>query len=100
MTYNGDIFVRYQSFENQEELMDLICRKVPSKIDIGAIFSGKPKLHRQVDNFEAVEKELVIDIDMTDYDEVRTCCKDAAICQKCWKFMIVACKVIDASLRG
>lgn len=80
--------------------MNLISKKIPSKLDIGAVFNGKPKLHSRIDHFEALEKEVVIDIDMTDYDEVRTCCQDAAICPKCWKFMVVACKIIDAALRG
>jgi DNA primase small subunit len=37
---------------------------------------------------------------MTDYDDVRYCCKGADVCLDCWPLMTIAIKVIDASLRG
>ena len=44
-------------------------------------------------SFQPVERELVFDIDLTDYDDVRTCGKEGHICNKCWPLMAVAVQV-------
>ena len=46
------------------------------------------------------ERELIFDIDMTDYDEVRLCCSSANICKKCWPLMALAIKIIHRVLTG
>jgi DNA primase small subunit len=97
-----EIYIRYQSFANQKELTDAILRRRPVKIDLGAIFSHPPKDHKSVPKaaFGPVQRELVFDIDLTDYDSVRACgCAGAAICHKCWDFMKMAVSVLDEGLR-
>jgi DNA primase small subunit len=44
-------------------------------------------------DFKPVQRELVIDIDMSDYDELRTCGSGGHICGRCWPFMAVAIEV-------
>eukprot|EP01083_Nonionella_stella_P222500 793913_1 len=51
------------------------------------------------DKFIPEQKELVFDIDISDYDDVRTCCSEAGICTKCWPLMCCAIEVIEAALR-
>lgn len=101
-TLPGDIYCRHKSFDNFAELRQALVEGRPEKIDIGAVWTVAPKNKTKLSNsvpYETVEKEFVIDIDMTDYDNVRTCCQGATVCEKCWKFLVVACKSIDRALR-
>lgn len=100
-TLKDDVYVRYQSFDSQQALEEGIKKTMPYKIDIGAIFSVKPSMKNRVQqsNFRPMRKELVFDIDMTDYDDIRTCCQEANICNSCWTFMKIAIRIIDRALR-
>ncbi|KAJ1663998.1 p48 polypeptide of DNA primase [Coemansia sp. RSA 2424] len=100
-TIKDGIYLRYQSFKDSDEFQRELLRLSPSKIDIGAIFTAPPKHAKSLQPgvFKPVSKELVFDIDMTDYDEIRTCCQGGEICAKCWRFMTVAMHVLDRALR-
>ena len=45
-----------------------------------------------------MERELVFDVDLTDYDDVRTCGSGGHICARCWPLMAAAVSVVDAAL--
>jgi len=95
-----EIYIRYQSFQGKNELAAAITKRRPVKIDIGAIFSHPPCDKNTVSNFTPEARELVFDIDLTDYDGVRKCgCSGANICGVCWEFMTMAVKVMDEGLR-
>ena len=100
-----EIYIRYQSFKNQADLTAAVLKRNPRKIDIGAVFSHPPKDHHAIQGstqrkFAPAQRELVFDIDLTDYDCVRKCgCSAANICHKCWKMMGMAIQVMDQGLK-
>ncbi|XP_071705019.1 uncharacterized protein [Rutidosis leptorrhynchoides] len=102
-TLDDDVYVRYLSFKNASVLKEGIKKECPFKIDIGAVYSVEPSkkhTYTQGDNiFTPVERELVFDIDISDYDDARHCCSGADVCLDCWPLMTIAIKVIDCSLR-
>ncbi|KAJ3129296.1 primase, DNA, polypeptide 1 (49kDa), partial [Irineochytrium annulatum] len=98
-TLANDAYLRFLSFSDDKEFTEDLKKFCPAKIDIGAVYNGKPKEKKGTKNFTPVTRELVFDIDMTDYDPIRTCCKEANICTKCWEFMTISIKVIDRALR-
>mmetsp|Transcript_33697 Transcript_33697/g.77765 ORF Transcript_33697/g.77765 Transcript_33697/m.77765 type:complete len:408 (+) Transcript_33697:620-1843(+) len=96
-----EIYLRYQSFGSALELRDAVVKRRPIKIDIGGAYNHPPKDRKAYTAaaFRPTERELVFDIDLTDYDDVRTCCSEANICHKCWILMACAIEVIDACLK-
>ncbi|BGP32032.1 p48 polypeptide of DNA primase [Rhodotorula toruloides] len=100
-TLQNEAYLRYQSFHSHEELRKEVLRLNPSRFEIGPMYSGRPKDRKALmkSAFRPLTRELVFDIDMTDYDSIRTCCKDKKMCKRCWKFITVAVKVLDDLLR-
>ncbi|KAJ6705842.1 DNA PRIMASE SMALL SUBUNIT [Salix purpurea] len=103
-TLENDIYVRYQSFNNVVQFENSIKEKCPFKIDIGPVYSVDPAKKNAYaqsgDNvFTPVERELIFDIDISDYDDARYCCSGADVCLECWPLMTIAIKVIDTALR-
>ena len=97
----GDIYQRYQSYGSEKEFKQAVEKSNPLRFEIGAIYNVFPKDRKVLPKLalKPVAKELNFDIDLTDYDPIRTCCQDKAICKKCWKFIKVASNIIDTALR-
>uniref|UniRef100_A0A1I8B1P1 DNA primase n=1 Tax=Meloidogyne hapla TaxID=6305 RepID=A0A1I8B1P1_MELHA len=95
-----DFHIRFLSFRTQEEFKEKLMRTNPTKIDIGAVYNRPPSDRKKVGDFYPVERELVFDIDLTDYDSIRNCCKEATICNKCWRWIIIAVKVLNLLLKS
>lgn len=74
----------------------------PYKIDRGAVYSHRPNRHNTgtLEAFQAQEKELVFDTDMTGSDDVRRCGSSADICSKCWTLMMMAIQHNQPSTEG
>ncbi|ESK91033.1 dna primase small subunit [Moniliophthora roreri MCA 2997] len=100
-TLPGDVYLRYNSFSNSDDLKKQVCVYVPTRFEIGPVYSARPKDKKTVrpGAFKPMQRELVFDIDMTDYDPVRTCCSDTGICKRCWGFIAAAVRILDTAIR-
>lgn len=100
-TLFNDAYLRYQSFPTAEALKKEVVRLVPSRFEIGPVYSANPRDRKSLrqNAFRPLEKELVFDIDLTDYDVIRACCTGTDICHKCWQYITFAIRTIDVALR-
>lgn len=46
-----------------------------------------------------MQKEMVFDIDMNDYDDVRTCCQGANVCERCFVYLKMAMRIIQDTVQ-
>jgi len=99
-----EVYSRWLSFEDEVQLREAIERKAPLRIDVGAFYGTEPRLRPTQAEMFPIRREFVIDIDISDYDDVRDCTCGSHIsavklCKMCWPFIAVAVEVIDYSLR-
>lgn len=94
---DSDVYIRWQSFANAPEFKKKVMMLAPTRFEIGAVHTRPPIEHKRVpkDRMKPVAKELVFDIDMSDYDDYRTCCSGKQVCPKCWQFITVAIEVLS-----
>lgn len=102
--YKSGAYHRFNSFSNEKEFKNTVLKAQPVRFEVGAVYPIEPKLKKSVpggDNMmkKPQMKEFVLDIDLTDYDDVRTCCSGTKICPKCWKFITLAIRIVDEALR-
>ena len=102
--------------QDAASLRRAILARIPAKIDIGPVYTVDPARRAAYasgsattaaaagaagaapSGFAPVERELVFDVDLTDYDDVRTCGSGGHICARCWPLMAAAVAVVDAAL--
>jgi DNA primase small subunit len=99
---DNEYVIRHLCYANPENWKKEVLAKVPIRIDIGAVFDQEPRKNKDSISREkslALDREYVIDIDMSDYDRIRSCCSGKKLCQRCWKFMYVAYKVLKKALK-
>ena len=95
----GSVFQGRNAVQNAAELLNALKEKVPSKIDIGPIYTQDPqrraayKGDTSATGFQPVERELVFDIDLTDYDDVRNSSSGTGMSPQCWSLMHIAIQV-------
>ncbi|NIQ04526.1 MAG: DNA primase small subunit [Candidatus Korarchaeota archaeon] len=93
-------FVRNLSFRQPAELRSYLINKAPWAAYVGAAYEQRPTKKTPVTSLPLKKKELVFDIDLTDWNDLRTCGKEKDhYCKECWPFVRKAAKFIDETLQ-
>jgi len=97
-----DIFMRNISFRSPSAIKEFLSTRVPVQANIGAVYDNPPSKETPILQLDWKYRELVFDIDLNEYDAVRTCgCIGAnAYCIECWSLMNDAMLFIDDTLRN
>ncbi|GAB0493353.1 hypothetical protein MMPV_004634 [Pyropia vietnamensis] len=101
-TLEGDIYLRYRSFDTPAALGAELGKLTPIKMDFGAVHNIRPRdKGASALPLTPAEKELVFDIDMTDYQDVMGALRDpdpTAETDVNWAYMATAVRIIDTAL--
>ena len=87
---------RHKFFDDYTELRDAAINEAPQRIEVGAVFE-RARVGGQ--SARVMRRELLFDIDMDDYDDVRSCCKNASMCARCLPLAVECGRRVESFLR-
>ncbi|KAF7684046.1 DNA primase small subunit [Astathelohania contejeani] len=93
-TLQNNVYIRYVTCDTLDIFKEKLIREVPIKIDIGAVYNVRPR-----HGVELIprSKELVFDIDLTDY--TRDCCDGKTMCNACFIIVKAGICLLNYALR-
>jgi DNA primase small subunit len=98
---DGDVVIRHKTMQSPTELRNYLCSPNPTdrlsvvnQIDIGALYDSSSL--SKTEYTKPLQKEIVMDIDLDVYDDVRLCgCKGGdQICLQCWQLVVCAARAL------
>lgn len=88
-------YMRYLTFGSVGCFREKIIQVNPRKIDVGPIYDIRPA---KMNGANPIAKELVFDIDLTDYP--RRCCQGKCVCEKCYEKIKCAIRLLNYILKN
>ena len=95
-----DVFVRNISFQNTDQLREYMINNSVKHAYVGAIYDTSPSRENPIQKIKWKGREFIFDIDIDEYDLVRTCgCKGDQYCKDCWSLVQDAAIFIDETMK-
>ena len=96
-----NIFIRNISFRSPSAIKTFMSTRIPIQASIGAVYDKPPSSETSIQQLTWQSRELVFDIDLNEYDSVRTCgCSGAdSYCYDCWSLINDAMLFLDDTMR-
>lgn len=98
--FDEERFARWSSIERMNGFLDNTMVSPPIRMEIGPVYSH-PLADRKglpAGQFFAQHRELVFDLDADDFKDIKCCCGDSEICEKCWPYMECALECLIKAL--
>ncbi|MHA1126081.1 MAG: DNA primase catalytic subunit PriS [Candidatus Heimdallarchaeota archaeon] len=97
----GNIFVRNLSFKTSSDLIDYILKNPVMRSYVGAVYETPPSRQNSIQKIKWLSREFCFDLDLNDYDLVRTCgCQGKEeYCKICWSLVQESVAFLDKTLK-
>lgn len=99
--YDSQRFNRWANIDDMRRILGSLTQSPPERMEIGPVYTHPIKERNSVPlgEFFAVHRELVFDIDSDDFKDIKDCCGDSEICERCWKYMYCALRCLIEALK-